>query len=248
MPPYDVSNRLELLPFNTEVVFRPILKGRYDMKGLLWRGFPVVLCVIASAVLLLDIGGSSAGEQPAKQAAIFRDASLPPVAFATSEIRRALEENGFSVKEKRESLTGMQKQLRLLVVGTREYAKLEQRITMSQAELAGSIQTRKVEFARREARLYHNVYQEIGQVVEEYARDNNLSVVLRFSDDPVNANDSKAIQQQINRTVVWHDRGRDLTRIILQQLIQKSREAEEAREASPGDPAEPVPEPPTNSE
>ncbi|MHC4179260.1 MAG: carbohydrate-binding family 6 protein, partial [Planctomycetota bacterium] len=70
------------------------------MRGGHLRNSAAVLCVIASAALLLEARTSRAGERPAKEAAIFRDASLPPVAFAAGEIRKELEALGFAVKEK----------------------------------------------------------------------------------------------------------------------------------------------------
>jgi hypothetical protein len=55
---------------------------------------------IVSAALPLEAGTSHAAEEPARGVVIFHDASLPPVAFAVAEIRRALKENGFFVEEK----------------------------------------------------------------------------------------------------------------------------------------------------
>ena len=143
------------------------------------------------------------------------------------------------VKKKKESLAGLQKELKLHTVGTPEYAELEKRIAMAQAELTGGIATQKKVFLRREARLYYDAYQEIAQVVEDYARENNLAIVLRFNDNPVNVNDPKDVLRGVNSLVVWHDRGRDLTRIILQRLTQESEKPEEGKEAPPEDPVEP---------
>jgi len=148
------------------------------------------------------------------------------------------------VKKKKEALAGLQKELKLHTIGTPEYAELERRIAMAQAELAGSIEAQKKVFVRREARLYYDAYQEIAQVVEDYARENNLALVLRFNDNPVNVNDPKDVLRGINSPVVWHDQGRDLTRIILQRLIQKSKEPEEGKKVPPEDPKEPTPKDP----
>ena len=110
---------------------------------------------------------------------------------------------------------------------------------MAKAELAGSIEAQKKVFVRREARLYYDAYQEIAQVVGDYARENNLALVLRFNDSPVNVNDPKDVLRRINSPVVWHDRGRDLTRIILQRLTRESNKPEEGKEALPEEPVEP---------
>ena len=59
-----------------------------------------ILGAIVSTTLLFQAGTSRGAEKPVRQAAIFRDASLPPVAFAAGEIRRALQGLGFTVEEK----------------------------------------------------------------------------------------------------------------------------------------------------
>ncbi len=136
-------------------------------------------------------------------------------------------------KKKKEALEGLQKELRLHAVGTPQYAALEKRIAMAQAELAGSVATQKKVFVRREARLYYDTYQEISQVVQEYARANNIALVLRISDDPVNVNEPKDVLGRINRQVVWHDQSRDLTRIILQRLGDKPEDPQEGDDSTP---------------
>ena len=151
-----------------------------------------------------------------------------------ADVQRAEEE----VKKKKETVQGMQQQLQLLGVGTPEYTELEKRITMAKAELTGSLETQKKEFLRREARLYHEVYQDIVREVEDHAKANHIAMVLRFNDDPVNVAEPKDVLRQINRRVVWHDKKRDLTRIILQRLVQKSKQSEQnpeeaAAESSP---------------
>ena len=59
-----------------------------------------LLWIVALVALFLEVGLSPAAEKAAQQAAIFRDASLPPVVFAAGEIRKELQTLGFTVKEK----------------------------------------------------------------------------------------------------------------------------------------------------
>lgn len=174
--------------------------------------------------------------------------NYPRFTESLAKLKTDVESAEVEAKEQGKALAGMQKELTLLVVGSPEYAELEKRITMSQAALAGRIETQKKAFVRRQARLYYDVYREITRAVEDYAPENDIAVVLRFSDDSVNANDPKDILQHINRPVVWHDGGRDLTRIILQRLIQESKEPEGDKQPPPKDPSEPTPEPPMEPE
>ena len=165
--------------------------------------------------------------------------NYPRLTELMAEMQTDVQTAEAELKKKKEALAGLQKELKLHTVGTPEYAELEKRIAMAKAELAGSIETQKKVFVRREARLYYDAYQELSQVVEDYARENNLALVLRFNDSPVNVNDPKDVLRRINSSVVWHDRGRDLTRIILQRLTRESNKPEEGKEAPPEEPVEP---------
>ncbi len=70
------------------------------MTSIHWQLRGGLVAIIAMATLLLGPAVSHAAEPAAKRAAVFRDASLAPVAFAAGEIRKALEDHGFSVTEK----------------------------------------------------------------------------------------------------------------------------------------------------
>lgn len=165
--------------------------------------------------------------------------NYPRFTESLAEMKTDVQTAEGELKKKKEALAGLQKELKLHTVGTPEYAELERRIAMAQAEMAGGIETQKKVFLRREARLYYDAYQEIAEVVEDYARENNLALVLRFNDSPVNVNDPKDVLRGVNNPIVWHDQGRDLTRIILQRLIQESEKPEEGKAAPPEDPVEP---------
>lgn len=172
----------------------------------------------------------------------------PRFTEALAELKAAVDAAEAEVKKKQQELAGMQQQLALLVVGTAEHRELERQITMAQAELAGRVQAEKLDFVRREARLYHDADLQISREVEDYARTHGLSVVLRFSAGPVNANDPKAVLQSINRPIVWHDGSRDLTRIILQRLTQEAKRPEQPGESPAGSIEEPIPEAPQQPE
>ena len=97
-----------------------------------------------------------------------------------------------------------------------------------------SIETQKKAFVRREGQVYYEVYEEIRQEVERYAREKKLTAVVRFNDVPSGPGDPKSVLQHINRQVIWHDGTCDLTRTILGRLKKKSKQEEaEAAEEPP---------------
>lgn len=154
-----------------------------------------------------------------------------------TDMQRAEEE----AKKKQEALRGMQRQLQLLGVGTPEYAKLEKEIATSKAELTGTMESQKKAFLRREARLYYDVYEEMLAEVEAYAQARNLALVLRFNDVPVNLGEPKDVLRHVNKGVIWYDKKRDITRIILERLTQRSKQSEPGGEVVPQPPQPPLP-------
>ncbi len=76
----------------------------------------LITLVILAAVF---VASSHAAEKPAKEAAIFRDATVGPIAFAAAEVRKALERNGYRVAEKPlKELAGTRTPLRVVLATT----------------------------------------------------------------------------------------------------------------------------------
>ena len=80
------------------------------------------------------------------------------------------------------------------------------------------VQLQKNEFLQREAKIYHNVYQEIWQATDYFCKQNRIDMVLRFNGEAVDVNRPDSVLTYINKPVVWYDRGLDITDQILQEL------------------------------
>lgn len=151
-----------------------------------------------------------------------------------ADLKTEVDQAEKEVKQSRESLEALQQQLRLHPTGSPEYATLEEKIAKLRADVAASVETQKKVFLRREARLYYDVYQEIREEVEEYAAEHNVALVLRARDEKVNVGDPKQVLQHINSHILYYDKRRDLTRLILQRLEQRAEPPEaEPPEAEP---------------
>ena len=110
------------------------------------------------------------------------------------------------------------KQLEQFKPGTPDYKQLEEGIARLQSEFKVEVQLQKKDLMEREAKMYFNVYQEIQNVVAYFAQRMNITLVLRYSRDPINSEDPRAIQQALLRPVVHVQKNVDITMDILQRL------------------------------
>jgi len=106
--------------------------------------------------------------------------------------------------------------------GSVEYKQWAEEITTKRAELSFRIESQKDDFLRAEAKIYHNVYQEILQEVDYFAGANGIGLVLRFSRDQADISKPETVLRDINKPVVWSNRQLDITDAILSRLNQRA--------------------------
>lgn len=102
--------------------------------------------------------------------------------------------------------------------GSVEYKQKETELARMQSEMQVSIGLKKKEFLEREARVYYNVYGEIEDSVQLFAQRFRIGLVLRYNGEEMNADDRNSILAGVNRAVVFHDPGIDITTHILAEL------------------------------
>jgi hypothetical protein len=79
-------------------------------------------------------------------------------------------------------------------------------------------QIQKREFQEREAALYFKTIQEINDQVRVYAENNQIGLVMKFNGDPIDAADRDSVMRELNKPVMYYNRGIDITPIILTEL------------------------------
>jgi Skp family chaperone for outer membrane proteins len=122
------------------------------------------------------------------------------------------------VKSERETINKLAERLQEFRKGTPDYKQMEEELAKRQADLAVQVQLQKNDFLQREAKIYHNVYQEIWQVTDYFCKTNRIDMVLRFNGEAVDVDRPDSVLTYINKPVVWYDRGLDITDPILQEL------------------------------
>lgn len=93
------------------------------------------------------------------------------------------------------------------------------------AQFQSKLKQDEIEFMRREAKIYKEIYQEIQKVVRQYSEYYGYSVVLRYSSEGLDkAKDPRTILDKMNRLVVYHSPQIDITAPILKHLNEKYME------------------------
>lgn len=142
-----------------------------------------------------------------------------------------------TVKAEREAIGKLVERLPEFRKGTPDYKNMEEELTKRQAELQVQVTLQKNEFLQREAKIYHNVYQEIWQVTDYYAKQNGIDMVLRFNGDPVDAERPDSVLAFINKPVVWYQKQLDITPAVLQELNRNAPVRQADGRAAPVAPA-----------
>jgi len=126
------------------------------------------------------------------------------------------------VKRERDSIRTLAERLREFRSGSPEFKQLEQELAKRQSDLQVQMQLQRKDFLHQEAKIYHTIYREILQEVEYYATSQGISVVLRFSGDPVDIEKPDEVLRDLNKSVVYYSSGLDITPMVLERLNQRS--------------------------
>jgi Skp family chaperone for outer membrane proteins len=126
------------------------------------------------------------------------------------------------VNKERDAIRKLMVQLDSFHKGSPDYKAMEEEIARREADLTVKVQLQRKDFLTREAKIYNTVYQEIEQEVNYYCSNKGIDMVLRFNGDPVDVDKPDSVLSYINKPVVWYDKSRDITPIILDSLTKRT--------------------------
>ena len=129
-------------------------------------------------------------------------------------IREELNEAQRSVAKQRQGIAILTAEHRQLTPGTRDHIDLGQEISTEEAKLKAKIERQKARTMSQEAEAYASHYDRLREVVDEYAKERGIRLVLRQGTDNMNPDDPKSVLTTLNRSVVFQDR-LDITDDIL---------------------------------
>jgi len=138
-----------------------------------------------------------------------------------ADLRSDLQQADARMKKDRDTIRKLMEQLNDYPAGSIEYKQMEEHITKRQADLEVTRRLQQKDFMHREAKVYHNVYQEVQQEVNYYASSAGIVAVLKFNGDPVDKEKPELVLRDINKSVIWFNQGMDITPEILRRLNER---------------------------
>jgi Skp family chaperone for outer membrane proteins len=118
---------------------------------------------------------------------------------AKDAMKKEVDQYEEQIRSEREAITKMAEQLKALQPDSPDYKGLEEQIAQRTGKLQLESQRARKDILQREAKLLYDTYQEVTNHVATFARQNNISLVLRFSSEPIESDDGAAVFQGIQR-------------------------------------------------
>jgi Skp family chaperone for outer membrane proteins len=137
---------------------------------------------------------------------------------AMADMKAEMERADQVLRNQRDQIQALQEELKGIKPSSPDYKVKEQNLARQMADLNIQAQAQRKEFLLKEARVYHDVYKEIQQVVGYYAAQQSFTAVLRFNGDAVDQENPDDVLRYINQDTVWFTQGLDITPVILETL------------------------------
>lgn len=109
-------------------------------------------------------------------------------------------------------------------IGTPEFKQEEEALARQEAELKVKTGQTERDYMDREAMLYYETYIELQQIVANFARANNISLVLRFDSTDIDKTNRASVSNGVNRFIVYQEK-LDLTALIIDEVTKRSAQA-----------------------
>ena len=208
--------------------------------------------LVVSTVLLLMVWGIGVSEAAAQEGEAIQETegttapasseiglldvgrafkNYPRFLDSMAELKVEVEKAEAELKQEKSEVENLIAQLQIHPQGSDEHARLKELITTANTELTDEAKSRKKDFVHREARIYHDVYRDIVEQSKQYARQNGIIMVLRFSSEKPNVDDPQSVLKHINKPTVWYDEDRDITEAVLRRLIERWKEKSDEEES-----------------
>lgn len=109
------------------------------------------------------------------------------------------------LKSDSERIRQKEEQRNTFQVGSAEYKKLDEELAHDVAEFKLKMDRLRKGFMEREAQMYFQVYNEVSNIIADYARQNDIGLVIRYNGDKADPNRREDVLREINKTVVFQN-------------------------------------------
>lgn len=194
----------------------------------------LALTVITTGVPTMGRGGDKA-DTPAVPAPVVAVVDLgylfenyAPVRARMAEITAEAQRRQEEVKEEQAELLALAKKIDETPKGSPEYRAMVERLERTIGETRGNPTAQQARdegrptCQQRQAAVYHETYELFRQEIADYAKANQIAVVIRHNRTPIDEKNPQDVLRGVNAQVVWIAPGRDITPVILQRVNGKA--------------------------
>ena len=155
------------------------------------------------------------------------------------QMKKEMETIEAELKGDREKIAAQEEQRKQFTPNSVESKKMEDDIAQQMAQFNLKMGKLRIEFLEREAKVYYQTYLEVVFQVSNYAKRQNIGLVLRFNGEPVDPSRRDDVLREINKPVVMQDQI-DITGDVLALLNRDQQGGGAAQPNAPLAPQQPA--------
>jgi len=134
-----------------------------------------------------------------------------------------------SLRAEQQRLADKANRLKGFGVGTPEYRRTEEEIAGEMGGMRTTMELKRRHFREQEATVFYQVYVEVCKEVEYVAQRRGIALVVRFNNEPINGQDPTSVMKGVNRNILYHQEGLDITSEVLDGLTRRLPAEERGR-------------------
>jgi Skp family chaperone for outer membrane proteins len=143
---------------------------------------------------------------------------------AMDGMKKEVEAFEAELRKRGKEIEGLREQMRNFKSGSPEYKGIEEKMAKRAADGQAQTQLKRRDFLEREAKIYYDIYMEIGAAVAQFSQRNGISLVVRFNSAPIEGTDRNSVLEGVNRAVVFQQ-NLNITPMVLQMLNRRVADA-----------------------
>lgn len=134
-------------------------------------------------------------------------------------IKQDLEGKQQQFQQMQKRLQGIQSELKLLKEGSPEYGAREKEFLREKGDYESFVKQTQRNFVKKESDLYKQIYLEVSDTVQQYAKYAKYTLVIRFNRSKINeADNPQDVLSSMNKQVVYYRGDDDITDQVLSYL------------------------------
>jgi outer membrane protein len=135
------------------------------------------------------------------------------------DLKNEITQSDTTAKQMQAKLKGMDEQLKLMKAGSPDFAAKEKQLLTAKAEFESFVKGAQREFIKKESQIYKQIYLEVTDAVNMYAKHYQYTLIMRFNREEVEGTDEpQDVLQRMNRQVVYFRDENDITSPVLKYL------------------------------